>query len=347
MLQVARFTDRIILHSSLSLWIGLVKKRFSYLIISLLLLLGLAIAILYAVMRSQYATPVVNKMLEQLSNQHIQVEKAQFTPPLQLTLHGLSIGQQDSVYLPKVELWLHRSLPQQNKWRFDAIVIEQANLDLMQPALSILRQFNVQQLAFKQSDLVYGDWSARGVNLQIDNPRWQDEQQALPYGEIQFAAEQLYFDGHAFNNLLVDANYQEKASTVYGVSFEWNDAHVSGQAEQYDQGWSLINVTIDGLNLDENQPIEKWLEQFYDTDWVHEINSLDVLKSNLTFEGFSFSNLDLSLEKLTPHQSWWQQQNGYLSFDADSIRNQNQQWFEPRATLSFTSNQIEGAFASV
>ena len=341
MLQAGLFTDRIILYSSFSLWIGLVKKRLSYLLITLLLLLSLAIAVLYGVMRSQYATPVVNKLLEQFSNQHIQVEQAEFTPPLQLTLHGLNIGQQDPVYLPKVDLWLHLSLPQQDKWRFDAIVIEQANLNLMQPALSILRQFNVQQLAFKQSDLVYGDWSARGVSLQIEDPRWQDEQQALPYGEVQLSAEQLYFDGHAFNNFLVDANYQAKASTVYGASFEWNSARISGQAEQYDQGWSLINVTIDGLNLDKNLPVEKWLNQLTSSNWIYEINSLDILKSNLTFEGFSFSNLDLSLEKLTPHQSWWQQKNGYLSFNADSLRNQNQQWIEPSATLSFTPNQIE------
>ncbi|EGU35880.1 hypothetical protein VII00023_14428 [Vibrio ichthyoenteri ATCC 700023] len=319
------------------------KKRLSYLLLAVLLLICLFIAAFYAVMRSQYATQVVNEALAQISSQPMQVEQAEFTPPLQLTLHGLTIGDDTPLYLPKVELWLHPSLPNRQVWRFDAIVIEQANLNLSQPAWTVLRQFEITQLAFKQSELVATDWSARGVNLQIDQPTWQDEQQVLPYGDMQFSAEQLYVDGHALDNLLIDARYQAENSTVYGASFSWNGAQISGQAEQYPQGWSLINVTIDKLNLDDSQPIDTWLQQLDKTGWIRDINSLDILKSNLTYQGVRVVNLDLSAEKITPSQSLWQQDNGYLSFDADSINYQNQQWVEPRATFNFSPNQIEVA----
>lgn len=319
------------------------KKRLSYLLLAVLLLISLSIAIFYAVMRSHYATQVVNQALAQFSTQPMQVEQAEFTPPLQLTLHGLTIGEEAPLYLPKVALWLHPSLPTEQTWRFDAIVIEQANLNLSQPAWATLRQFEIAQLAFKQSELVAEDWSARGVNLQIDQPTWQDEQQVLPYGDMQFSADQLYVAGHALDNLLIDARYQAENSTVYGASFNWNGAQISGQAEQYPQGWSLINVTIDKLNLDDKQPIDSWLQQLDKTGWIRDINSLDVLKSNLTYQGVRVVNLDLSAENITPNQSLWQQDNGYLSFDADSVNYQNQQWVEPSATFYFTPNQIEVA----
>lgn len=317
------------------------KKRLRYLLLAVLLLISLCIAVFYAVMRSQYATQVVNEALAQFSSQPMQVEQAQFTPPLQLTLHGLTIGDDTPLYLPKVELWLHQSLPQQKTWRFDAIVIEQAKLDLSQQAWSVLRQFNIGQLAFKQSELSAADWSARGVNLQIDHPIWQDEQQVLPYGDIQFSAEQLYVKGHALDNLLIDAQYQASGSTVYGASFDWNGAQISGQAEQYPQGWSLINVTIDQLNLTDEQPLEAWLQQLRQTGWVRDINSLDILKSNLTYQGMRLINLDLSAEKITPSLSVWQQNGGYISFNADSIRHKNQLWVEPSATIRLSTNDIQ------
>lgn len=317
------------------------KKRLSYLLAALLLLISLSIAVLYAVMRSQYATPLVNQVFAQFTSPSMQVEQAEFSSPLQLTLHGLTIGQEAPLYLPKVELWFQQSLPIDNRWHFDAIVIEGANLDLAQEALPLLRQFEINQLAFKQSEVVYGDWSARGVNLQIDQPNWQDQQQTLPYGDVQFSAEQLYIDGHAFNQLLIDAQYQAQKSTIYGASFEWNGAQISGQAEQYDDGWSLVNVTVDKLNLDAKQPLDQWLAQINQIGWVRDINSLDILKSNLTYQGFRLVNLDLSLENITPHRSLWQQIDGYLSFDADSIHYQNQLWVEPSATINFAPNQVD------
>lgn len=319
-------------------------KRLGYLFLLLAALCIGAIVALYAAMRSQYATSVVNYLLNN-THSNIQVEQASYTPPLQLTLEGISFASDETLYLPKAELWFSAALPNTTRLKLDALIIEGANLsqhpteDLT--ALHSLTQFfTTRQLAIKHSDLAWGEISARNVDIQIENPVWQPHQ-SLPYGKIQFASEQLYLQGHALNDLLVDIDYQAQDSTVYGASFEWNGAQVSGQAEQYPQGWSLINVTIDGLNIQPSDHPFEWLEQVAASGWIHDINSLDILSSNLNYQGVELLNLDLSLENITPSASIWQQKQGYLSFNADTLNYQGEQFVEPSATLFFTPQSVE------
>lgn len=316
------------------------KKPIRITLIALIALVVIASAVLFGLLQSRYATPIVNQVLSQLSEQKIHVESANYTPPLQLTLEGVTIGEQQPLYLPKVELWLTQSLPNQDQWQFDAIVIEQANIDISQHSLASFKAFEVKQLAFKQSEFSGQHWSARGVDLQIDDPQWSS-QQLIPFGNIQLAAEQLYLHGQALDNLLVDIDYKAQDSTVYGASFEWNKAKISGQAEQYAKGWSLVNVTIDQLSLNKEQPIEDWIKQLSPlSSHIQSINSLDILKSNFTLHGASFTNVDASLENVLVKHSIWQQEQAYLSFNADSIRYHQQQWVEPTATLTLTPQKI-------
>lgn len=316
------------------------SKRLGYLLLMLLIILGCTIAALYAALRTQYATTIVNHLLSGYSNQELQVEKASYTPPLQLSLQGISFGSEQPLYLPKAEMWFSAALPNEGKLHLDAVIIEGANFSLDQTSHLTKLPFDIKQLAIKHSDLSLGSISARGVNLQIENPNWQPNQ-AIPYGKIQFSSDQLYYAGQALNDLLIDANYQAQNSTVFGASFKWNGANISGQAEQYSQGWSLINVTINQLNLTENQADLTWLTQLAKSASIRDINSLDILKSNLNYQGIELLNFDLSLENFNLSHSWWQQPDGYLSFNADTLQYDQQQWVEPSATLYFTPNKIE------
>lgn len=316
------------------------SKRLGYLLLVLVIILGCAITALYAALQTQYATPIINHLLATYSTQKIQVEQANYTPPLQFALQGVSLGDDTPLYLTKAELWFSTRLPKAGKWQLDAVVIEGANLSLDDANSLKKLPFDSKQLAIKHSDFRWGELSARSVNLQIEHPNWQAEQ-ALPYGKIQFSSEQLYYQGQAFNDLLVDINYQAQKSTLFGASFEWNGAQISGQAEQYPQGWSLINVTINQLNLPD-QPTElAWLSELANKAPIRDINSLDILKSNVTYQGIELLNLNLSLENYSLANSWWQQPDGYLSFNADTLQYQEQQWVEPSATLYLTPNKIE------
>lgn len=319
-------------------------KRLGYLFLLLAVLCIGAIVALYATMRSQYATSVVNYLLSH-AHSNIQVEQASYTPPLQLTLEGITFASDETLYLPKAELWFSKTLPNTTSLKFDALVIEGANLSQHQAedltALrSLTKHFSTKQLSIKHSDLAWDDFSARNVDVQIEQPVWA-KGQTLPFGAIQFASEQLYYQGQAFNHFLIDLNYQAQDSTVYGASFEWNGAQISGQAEQYPQGWSLINVTLEGLNIKSSDNEFNWLQQITSSGWIRDINSLDILKSNLNYRGMEWLNLDLSVENIRPSVSIWQQKEGYLSFNADTLNYQGEQFIEPSATLYFTPHSID------
>ncbi|MCV6038573.1 AsmA family protein, partial [Escherichia coli] len=83
------------------------------------------------------------------------------------------------------------------------------------------------QIALKNIDYADEHFSANGIDLQIQSPQWSD--QLIPYGEVQLAADQLYWNGEAFNQVLVDIDYKPQDSTLYGTSFNWRNSQISGQ----------------------------------------------------------------------------------------------------------------------
>ncbi len=59
----------------------------------------------------------------------------------------------------------------------------------------------------------------RGIDLQISRSTWDDSSSLLPYGKTQLSASQLYWQGEAFDSLLIDLDLKPSDSTLYGASF--------------------------------------------------------------------------------------------------------------------------------
>ncbi|MEZ8825362.1 AsmA family protein [Vibrio amylolyticus] len=338
------------------------------LIVPLILTLILAslIASLYAISQTRYSTPLGNYLLNnsainRLINGHVHVEKFTFNAPFHLSLEGvqyqsnqdLTPAQQDNetegLYIPKVELWLNQGLYQDGKWLVDSLLIDGLSLQELSPSFDWQERISIHQIALNNFDLSTDSIVARGINIQIKEPLWQNETQLIPFGNIQLSAAQLYYQGEALDNLLVDANYKKKDSTIFGASFEWRGADISGQAEQYDHGWSLINVTLNKLDLNDRETIESLAK-----DWnpvlskVSHINSLDILNSHFSIGEFQATSLDASMENIALYsepsdlqQHWlWRQKDSYLSFNAESVNILDQQFVSPIAKLQLTPHNI-------
>ncbi len=319
------------------------KKTFIILTITLLTLIGLSVAAVYVTLQTRHAAPVISQLLSHVTSYSIKVSKATYTPPLQLSLQDLSIADQEQkIQLPIVELWLSPEIIHQGKLIFDSILVEQANLDWNSIEGNWFESFNTHQLALKHVDINGSNWSARDVRLQIDSPQWVEKNQHLPYGDIQLAAQQVYIRGEALDNVLVDIRYQATESTIFGSSFNWRGASISGQAEQYSQGWSLVNVTIDGLKLPDTTPASQLFTTLKQLNLpIDDINSLDILNGSFRYDGWQFSRLDASLERLNLGDSLWQQDKGYISFNAERIARKGLELFSPRATINLNNNQIQ------
>ena len=141
---------------------------------------------------------------------------------------------------------------------------------------------------------------------------------------------------------MIDLDLKAHDSTLYGASFEWRGAKISGQAEQYPTGWSLINVTIDGLRLNQQQT-----QQLQRADWrvpgfnVSHINSLDILKSDIAWQNGHLAAFSASLENIQLPFKVWQQQQGYFSLQAESVSLQQERWIDPNLKLTLQEDEIE------
>ncbi|KIE19526.1 membrane assembly protein AsmA [Vibrio sinaloensis] len=318
------------------------KKPLILTTIILISLICLSLLSLFAILQTRHAPQVVSYLFEQLTPYRVNTQQVTYTPPLQLSLQDVVVErEQQQARIPKLTVWLSQSFWQNGKLAFDSLLIEGATLDLSHNYASMLDGITLRQVALQHVDLTSDQWSAREVNLQVENPEWKQNNQALPFGDIQFSAKQLYVRGEALNDVLVDAQYKPQNSTLYGASFKWHGAEFSGQAEQFQQGWSLINVTIFDLNLDSVAPATKLINTLNSLEFpVYHINSLDILRSNVNYQGWHFEQLDASIENLYLNQSLWQQENGYFSFDAELLTHQELRFINPTAELGFGKNDI-------
>ncbi|MFG0604242.1 AsmA family protein [Vibrio mimicus] len=305
--------------------------------IALLLVLVLAG---FGIMHTRYFTPSAQWIVQQLWPETLRFAKIEYLYPFKLRLSGVQIVTEPAIELQQMDLWLNPYGLLEQKLEIDSVLIDGANLAHGLPKFTLPDAVHLNQLALHNIDWADQGIIARGVSLQIKQPVWDSPQQLLPYGKIQFSADQITLDGEAFDQVLVDANYQAQDSTVYGFSFSWQQSPITGQAEHYPEGWSLINVTINQLklNLDQWQDHPLWKKI---APKIHHINSLDLLNSQLTANGVDWENLNLSVEDYFLQQGFWQQQQGYLSLNADSAQWLAAQWVEPNAELTFTPHGIE------
>ncbi|MCK6263325.1 AsmA family protein [Vibrio sp. ZSDE26] len=328
------------------------KKLLTILLILLLITIALITSV-YALSQTRYAAPASNQLLSYWLGDKVQFEKVTYNAPFHLSLQGVSYNAESqqsdqTTYIPQVDIWLNKQPYQQGKWVLDSILIDGLSLQQLDSYFHWQESVTLHQLALNNLDLSVDDVIARGVNVQVKEPVWLGDNQIIPFGEIQLSAEQLYYHGEAFNQLLINSDYKAKDSTVYGASFEWRGADISGQAEQYDHGWSLINVTLNKLNLSHLEKFSEFSAKLLPiVKNISHINSLDILNSHFSSSTIQATNLDASVENLslfpTSEESvsqWlWQQDNASISFNAESVAYLEQLFVSPMAKLRLESNK--------
>lgn len=316
------------------------KKLFALGIGAIGVLLAMTL-IVFAILHTRYLTPSVQWLTQQLWPDQLTFNQLEYHYPNHLTLHEVTIETQSQpASFEQVDIWFNKTLLSDNKLVLDSILLDGANFAQGLPSTQLLQQIQIKQLAVHNIDFSQNGLIARGVNLQIKNPVWSKSMPHLPFGQIQLSADQFYWQGEAFNQILVDADYKPKDSTVYGASFKWRGSDFSGQGEQFDTQWSLVNTTISHLNL--TQDLEPISQQIWEavSNYVTHINSLDVLNSHISWAGIEIENLAASIENLELNHSLWQQSDGYLSLNADSITWREQQLIEPSIKLDLSQNSI-------
>ncbi|MDH5927329.1 AsmA family protein [Vibrio lentus] len=315
------------------------------------IVLAIAVATIAALLLSlqtQYRADVANFFIKHAIEQPVLIEDVEYQAPYHITLMGVTQSQpekQAPLYIDKIDLWFSPDSVLEAKLVLDSVLISglQLEADDLGTLTSVLTQPNLKlrQLAINNLDFSTADFNARGIDLQISDPTWDDSNSLLPYGKTQLSASQLYWQGEAFDNLLIDLDLKPSDSTLYGASFDWRGAKISGQAEQYKHDWSLVNITIDGLRLNEIQT-QSLLSKKWDGAGIqiNHINSLDILRSDVEWKSGHLAGFDASLENVQLPFQLWQQQQATFSLQAEGVTIDDDLFVDPSIQLNLQPEQI-------
>ncbi|MEZ8655518.1 AsmA family protein [Vibrio splendidus] len=314
------------------------------------IVLAIAVATIAALLLSlqtQYRVDVANFFIKHAIEQPVLIEDVEYQAPYHITLMGITQSQpekQAPLYIDKIDLWFSPNSIAEAKLVFESVLISSLQLEAndLETFTQLFTQPNIKlhQLAINNLDFSTPEFNARGIDLQISDPTWDDSSSLLPYGKIQLSASQLYWQGEAFDNLLIDLDLKPSDSTLYGASFDWRGAKISGQAEQYKHDWSLVNITIDGLRLNEIQT-QSLLSKKWDGAGIqiNHINSLDILRSDVEWKSGHLAGFDASLENVQlPFQLW--QQQATFSLQAEGVTIDDDLFVDPSIQLNLQPEQI-------
>ncbi|MFA0628483.1 AsmA family protein [Vibrio sp. 10N.222.49.A3] len=306
------------------------------------------IAALLLSLQTQYRADVTNFFIKHAIEQPVLIEDVEYQAPYHITLMGITQSQpekQTPLYIDKVDLWFSSDSILETKLVLDSVLISglQLEADDLETLASLFTQpsIKIHQLAINNLDFSTPDFNARGIDLQISDPTWNNDNSLLPYGKTQLSASQLYWQGEAFDNLLIDLDLKPSDSTLYGASFDWRGAKISGQAEQYQQDWSLVNVTVDGLRLNQKQT-QSLLSKEWDVAGIqiNHINSLDILRTDVEWQDGHLAAFDASLENIQLPFELWKQQKAIFSLQAEGVTIDEDMFIEPSIKLNLDPNQI-------
>ncbi|MDH5888577.1 AsmA family protein [Vibrio splendidus] len=319
------------------------------------MVIGIVVAIIVATiaalllsLQTQYRSDVANFFIKHTLEQPVLIEDVEYQAPYHIILMGITQSQPDKqkpLYIDKIDLWFSPSSITEAKLVLDSVLISGLQLEIsdLETFTPLFTQPNIKlrQLAINNLDFSTPDFNARGIDLQISDPTWNDNNTLLPYGKTQLSATQLYWQGEAFDNLLFDLDLKPSDSTLYGASFDWRGAKISGQAEQYQQDWSLVNVTVDGLRLNQKQT-QSLLSKEWDVAGIqiNHINSLDILRSDVEWQDGHLAAFDASLENIQLPFELWKQQKAIFSLQAEGVTIDDDIFIEPSIKLNLDPNQI-------
>ncbi|WP_274883430.1 AsmA family protein [Vibrio harveyi] len=310
-------------------------------VLLLILIVTIAIPVVFVGMLTTSYSRQTWNLFSDLVDLPLHADNVQYEFPYHLTLNGVATKQKNLPFIEQVDLWLNPDVRRDGNWIVDSLLIDGLSLQHGMPTLPTLSNVYFHQIALKNIDYADDAFSINGLNVQIQNPIWSSDAQQIPYGEVQLSADQLYWNGEAFDKLLIDLDYKAQDSTLYGASFNWRGSEVSGQGEQYPQGWSLVNVTLDKLKIDNLQ-----LQSLLAKPWqalpinINHINSLDLLNADIEYGDWHWHNLELSVENASLPLSFWKT-TAQVSLQADSVSFQDQTAVEPRLNAQLKPESIQ------
>ncbi len=316
-------------------------KKLTYLLLIILVSMVTLSSASFAIIltNSNYLTTALNWLSKQYISPELSITNATYIYPRELQLKQVTFDDKQN---SNISIWFNNQLPESfRNLSVDTILI--SNLDISQKThlYQSIKSLHPNLISFKNINYHEDGLILKDANIQITQPDWQDNA-LLPYGQIQLQSDQLQIEGLTVNNVLLDADYYEDESKIYGLSFKINDASAAIQAHtDNNSDWVITSLTANRLDL--SAQLFKQLKSINNTARQHVsyIERLDLLNSSFKNPLLEISNLSLSAKNISPYKgNIWSQNGLTLSASAEGLTYAGKQWVEPALTAEIDDEKI-------
>ncbi|WP_305405982.1 AsmA family protein [Photobacterium leiognathi] len=321
-------------------------------IVTLLLLCGLSLAALIALLQTRHATPIINHALALISDYQLTDTDIQYDiqRPLEVTLHNPTLIENQTQLLSAKRITLSLS-PRSFALKqtiFANVVINGIEIDAQQlSAFKHLSDISIDRLAINDLNLNTANMTIKHAQLQLDN--WQYRSANLPWwkqfdGDFQLSAPEITWHQLNLKNVLLNGQKTQQQWQLSGYSGQWQTASINGQAsyDERSQQLTLDQITITQLHLQQSQPLPAWEQWIIDATPIEHIviKRADMLDTSIEQSAWAADNINLSLENWSWPQSYWEQDDAYLSVSATNAKWQDIVFEQPIIDLHFTPELI-------
>ncbi|MGF1905021.1 AsmA family protein [Aliivibrio salmonicida] len=290
----------------------------------LLTLCLLLVAAFLSLLHTPYAQPLLNPVVEKLTHQTLSFGGISYSihDPLYLTISDIVIHSEPELPIQQIDLWLSKHPIQNNKLAFDSVKIDGISLQNGLPNTKKLNWFSISQLSISNLDFAEDGLVVREAQIQLSNYDVHNEK-GLPFkGEFQLSTQQLYWQGEALDDVLIDGYYTENYTALQGISLTWRNSTITAQAElKENKLWVIPQFTLRKFNLESDNAdiIGKPLQWLSEQGFTYQFERIDLLDVNIELPQFSVNDLSLSAENILLPYKIWQQNDANISFSADSL----------------------------
>ncbi len=300
----------------------------------------LSVLIVFGALHTQYAKPIITYALQKILDIKVDSETISYHYPNRIDFLNARFSKTElqPISVNKLSVWLSLPTSTSQLLNINELFVSGANLSELPLDFDSLAGYQINNIALDHVDYSGHNVIVNDLQLQLRNLKIGASIEKTK-ADFQVRASQLYYQGQAIDDLLVDGSMAGSDSTIYGASFSWQDAQITTQAQIENGRWSLVNATINKLKIDVSELNKGPLSTV--TSVVGHINSLDVLNADITYQGAHAENVSASLENIDLTRSIWTQKQAYLSLDADKLQWQQFDFIEPTLELSFSPNRLD------
>ena len=302
-------------------------KFIGKLLLTLLLLVVLAIALLYVIGQTRWAAGYLSRWVSDNSEYRLSVAKISHSwdQPGQISLEDVQLAtknQPPSLVAKRLDLGL--SLRQLTEPRyFHSVTLRDGTLKLPQQNAVLPIQADVLQLSNMALQANDETWQLNAQRVNAGITPWQPKA-GHPLGEnhqFQFSAGSMTLNGIPASQVLVQGELKQNQLLLSNFGADLAQGDLTGVATRAANGsWQVERLRLSGVRMQTPLTLEQFWQRFTALPPIT-LKRFDLIDARLEGKEWAFNDLDLSLQNVTFQQGDWSSPDGSLNFNASDLIN--------------------------